>query len=159
MGHFINIFGDQKSEKFGDSWLETYPANYYYSVKMQPQASTAYHLSAMWGRYFSMNKKYAPLLSDEVVELMCCLHACLPPPQCVNALALAMLSIAQPQVVEKFPKYEEAYARYMSEIHKLMDDDKFDALNAIYAKLNPDMQKKDPFSIHAKELWKHTKRL
>lgn len=160
MGHFTNIFGNRESEKFGDSWVETYPKNYYFSLKMHPQAPTAYHLSVMWIKYFSMFKQqYAAILSDEVVELMCSTHACLPPPQCVNALALTMLSIAQPQVVEKYPKFEKAYMQYMSEIYQLMDDGKFDALNAIYAKLNPGMQKKDPFSVDMKELWKHTKRL
>jgi hypothetical protein len=158
MGHFTNIFGNRETEKFGGSWVETYPKNYFLSVKQWPNAPTAYHLSAMWIKYFSMFKQqYAAILSEEVVELMCCTHACLPPPQCINALALAMLSIAQPQIVEKYPKFEKAYHQYMSEIFRLMDNDRFDELNAIYAKLNPGMQKKDPFSSHVKELWKNMK--
>lgn len=88
---------------------------------------------------------------------MSCIHACIPHPECSDALALCMLSIEQPQVVAKHPQYEIAYGHYMSEVFNLMQEDDFDALNTIYDRLNPGTKEKSPFPIGGKELWQSSK--
>ncbi len=157
MSIFTKIFSNRESEKFGWSWVETYGRHYERAVRKSPHAAPIVHLICMWDGHFApLPRKYLPerslkLLMDPVVENFACLHACIPPPDCAIALGLFMLSIEQPQVVARHPKFEEEYGRLMAAVLPLQKQEDFDGLNALFNKQNPNATKQSPFPIGGME--------
>jgi hypothetical protein len=132
MGVLTDLFGDRSSEKFGDSWLETYFTRYDSSVKRQPYVSPVMHLADMWIGHFSLKRKEnAKWLTNEAFKVATSRHACLRPPACGLALALFMLSIEQPQVTAAHKKYEQKYRELMTEVMRLEAAQDFDSLNKL----------------------------
>jgi hypothetical protein len=158
MGFLSIIFGDKEGTKFANSWLEVYRSNYFKSIKRYPNAPTVFHLFQQWSAFFEIKQKEKPyLLTLETRKLASCIHACIPHPECCEAMALCMLSIEHPRVIAKNPEYEMAYGNYMAKIYNLIQNDNFDALNAIYDRLNPSAKEKSPFPIGGTEAWQRAR--
>jgi|SRR5579883_646977 len=138
MGVFTNIFGDRTSEKFGDSWLNTYYGRYETEMRRNPGRAPVYYLIDMWAGHFVIRKKDNPqLLESPVVGFVTKRHACLPYPGCAAALALYMLYTEYPQCVALNGKYERRYGELMGEVMALEMTQEWDALNARFNLVNP----------------------
>src|SRR5258708_3494682 len=153
MGVLTNLFGDRNSEKFADSWGQTYFARYDTSTKENPYGSPAIHLANMWVGHFGCKKdaNYKRLL-PEVVKSVIARHGCLRPPNGGIALSLFMLFIEQPQVMARYPKYEAKYGDLMGEVIALEQAKDYDELNRKFNTVNPGLKMQSPFPLTSPEL-------
>ncbi len=118
--------------------------------KKNTDDSPVYHLLCMWVDHFSLGgEKSAKYLGDAVIKEVTCRHACLGHPNCGLALALFMLSIEHPQVVSKFPKYEQKYGELMAEVLQLDAAGNFEMLNNFFNLINPGIELSSPFPLLA----------
>ena len=160
MGVLTNIFGDRQSEKFGDSWLETYFGRYERSAKKNLYESPAIHLVDMWVGHFGCKREANyKLLLPEVLESVIATHGCLRPPNGGIALSLYMLSIEHPKIAARYPKYEAKYGELMGEIMVLEQAKNWEELNKRFNSINPNLKLRSPFPLIPAEHDERGKRL
>ncbi len=160
MGILTNLLGDRNTEKFGDSWAETYFKRYDNSTRQNPYASPAIHLANMWcGHFGCKSEANYKLLLPGVVKSMVAVHGCLRPPSGGIALSLYMLFIEQRQIIDRYPKYQTKYGELMNDIFFLLHAKNYDELNARFNAVNPGLQLQSPFPLEDPEFNELAKRL
>jgi len=149
VGVLTNLFGDRTSEKFGDSWVNTYYGRYEGALKRHPERPPCYNLLEMWEGHFALKKEVnAHRLQPTVVKHMMALHGCLPHPSGGAALALYMLFCEHPQVCALHSKYEKRYGDLMTEVMVLEQAKNWDALNTLFNLVNAGAAAEPVFPIY-----------
>jgi len=160
MGAFTNLFGNRNSEKFGDSWFNTYYDRYKKAVQAEPFVSPVRHLLRQYYGHFSLTpQRSAAYLDRLVMETHVCTHACVRAPFCGEAMALVMLFVEHPHLTTLYPKYEARYGEIMGDVLAAQRAEDWETMNRLFDDINPTVEKRSPFPIGGQRLHDEGKRV